>query len=555
MMYDCNQKNKFNPATTKCFVMKLHLFLLIVTGLWACKPIPVANTVSSPASGAPSSSSSVIIIPKKGDTTPKPEEAPTVTIDWLSPTSADLSVKSVGGKVEIKLRINSSAPINLDQIDILVNGKPSGNKAGEVGLMRRPEFKDQILTAQVPITEGSNDVQVVVILASDRKFVADCKLEKTASGIRLIPAPVSSASTRVTWVQPDAYALKPNEPYNTKTRELEVRFTITTPDLIEKKDIQVLVNKVFRAPSPAAELRGGNGAYSFKDVVTLKDDVPFNEIGLKVNARSGASSAQPLKVNYSPIRPNLYILAIGTQLNLKYAVKDARDFANIFMSQAKNLYGLYNSVIVDTLLGKAATTNEIRGSVESIKNKIKTGAVAEDDVVMLFISSHGTITNGDFRIQGDDYSPQRPTTTSVSFTNDLMVHLNNLPCKKLIFIDACHSGGARANVADINSALKDLQAAPNGFAVFTSSSGDEESHEDIYWANGAFTEALIEGLKDGKADGTGFGNGNGIITLKELEAYVTQTVPIKVQMVKQKQQHPTVSKNELGNIAIFVIKK
>ena len=536
--------------------MILRIFPLFFLGLWACKPIPVANTAAGPASGAPSSSSSVIIIPKKGNTTPKPEEVPTVSIDWLSPTSADLSVKSVGGKVEIKVRINSSAPINLDQIDILINGKPAGNKAGEVGLMRRPEFKDQILTAQVPVNDGSNDVQVVVILASDRKYVADCKLEKTPSGIRLIPAPVSSANTRVTWVQPDAYALKPNEPYNTKNREMEVRFTITTPDMIEKKDIQLLVNKVFRAPSPAAELRGGNGgAYSFKDVVTLKDDVPFNEIGLKVNARSGASSAQPLKVNYSPIRPNLYILAIGTQLNLKYAVKDARDFANIFMSQAKNLYGLYNSVTVDTLLGKAATTNEIRGSVESVKNKLKTGAVAEDDVVMLFISSHGTITNGDFRIQGDDYSPQRPTTTSVSFTNDLMVHLNSLPCKKLIFIDACHSGGARANVADINQALKDLQTAPNGFAVFSSSSGDEESHEDIYWANGAFTEALIQGLKEGKADGTGFGNGNGIITLKELQTYITQTVPVMVQTVKQKPQHPTVSKNELGNIPIYVIKK
>ena len=85
----------------------------------------------------------------------------------------------------------------------------------------------------------------------------------------------------------------------------------------------------------------------------------------------------------------------------------------------------------------------------------------------------------------------------------------------------------------------------------TSSSRDEESYEDVKWQNGAFTEAMITGLRDGKADD----NNNGIITLMELESYLKLEVARMVQLVKNKPQNPLLSRNEIGDLPIYTVQK
>lgn len=502
-----------------------------------CKPpslLPSAKTEST-------SSSAVLIFPAK------PKE-PKVSIEWISPTVTDIVVGEIGGKVVVKVRIKSKMPIDLNQIDIYVNSVQVGNKADEVGLLKRPEFSDQILTFQVPVTQGRNAVQVVVTGGEDQRFYAERVISKTSAGIKVEPAAVTG-STRIVWMQPDAISLN-GQMLTTKTKELEIRMNITSPELIKKENIQVLHNRQYRAPSAAAELIGNSGSYSFKEVVTLSENVDINEVGLKILTATGSVESERLKINYSPHRPNLYLLAIGTQLNLKYTMKDAKDFANAFGSQSKGANRLFNTVKVDTLLGNAAVTGEIRGAIESIKTKLRTGLITEDDVVMLFISSHGFLDdNGELRIQGNDYAPERRISTSVSYKTDILAHLETLKCKVLIFVDACHSGGARANAADVWDALLQMRNAPKGFAIMTSSSQNEESYEDVRWQNGAFTEALITGLK-GKADA----NANGIVSLNELEVFVKREVPSMVKTVKGKTQHPGLSRNDLGDLPLFIIK-
>lgn len=527
--------------------IKYLIGLLLIIG--ACSPIPKIvdnDTKGNTTTGSPSSSSALMIIPKK-----KAQDL--VTIDWLSPTSAEINVKSVGGKVEVKVRITSPQPITLDQIDILVNGKPSGNKAGEVSILKRPEFKDEVLTAQVPVQDGVNQVQLVVTMAGDKHYFAETTLVKSATGIKVQNSAVSgNSSTRVTWTTPNIFELKGNEMYNTKAQELEVKFNITTPDVITLKDVKVLVNKIYKVPSPTAELKGSNGNYYFRDVVTLSDNLLFNEIGLKIESRSGKAESDPLKVNYSPSRPNLYVLSIGTKTNLKYTTKDARDFANLFYSQGKEAFRLFTNVTIDTLIGKAANTKEIQRALESLNTKIRAGAIAEDDIVLVFISSHGFVHNGDLRIQGDDYDAIAPKSTSVSYKSDILASMEALPCKKLLMLDACHSGDAKAaRPEDINKAAMDLKNTKKGLAIFASSQGSEESHEDVTWQNGAFTEVLIKALKDGLADN----NKNGIVTLNELEKYIVAEVPPMVLKVKNKNQHPLLTRNELGDIPLFITKK
>ena len=65
----------------------------------------------------------------------------------------------------------------------------------------------------------------------------------------------------------------------------------------------------------------------------------------------------------------------------------------------------------------------------------------------------------------------------------------------------------------------ELIRAESGVVVMSASTGSEVSIEDLAWGHGAFTKALLDGL-DGLADY----DQDGVITLKELDLYVTRNV-------------------------------
>jgi len=64
-----------------------------------------------------------------------------------------------------------------------------------------------------------------------------------------------------------------------------------------------------------------------------------------------------------------------------------------------------------------------------------------------------------------------------------------------------------------------MASPENNIIVFASSSGEQESIEKLDWGNGAFTKALIEGLR-GEADF----KRRGRVTYKQLDAYVSDRV-------------------------------
>ena len=78
-----------------------------------------------------------------------------------------------------------------------------------------------------------------------------------------------------------------------------------------------------------------------------------------------------------------------------------------------------------------------------------------------------------------------------------------LPGKVLVFTDACHSGNLFGDLtrrsADTDKLARELAMGNGGAVVFTSSGRRQYSLEDAAWGNGAFTKALLEGLK-GQAD-------------------------------------------------------
>ncbi len=110
----------------------------------------------------------------------------------------------------------------------------------------------------------------------------------------------------------------------------------------------------------------------------------------------------------------------------------------------------------------------------------------------------------------------------------------------LVFIDACHSGKLGANLlanrgrTDLVEAIRALATEENGVVIMAASTGKEYSYESQEWGHGAFTLALLNGLRDGEADL----NQDGIINIREIDYFVAE----RVKALTKGKQHPTTQK-------------
>jgi uncharacterized caspase-like protein len=132
--------------------------------------------------------------------------------------------------------------------------------------------------------------------------------------------------------------------------------------------------------------------------------------------------------------------------------------------------------------------------------------------------------------------------------NEEMLHKNGLPArglrellveipaqKQLVIFDACNSGGAM-NVftrgAGEEAAISQL-ARSTGFTVLASTNQEQSAAELNELKHGIFTYALLKGL-EGDADLMK----DGKITVKEIELYLNEIIPVLSEKYKGVQQFP-----------------
>lgn len=139
--------------------------------------------------------------------------------------------------------------------------------------------------------------------------------------------------------------------------------------------------------------------------------------------------------DYTSPEPKTYFVGIGIDVfeekghNLSYSVKDIRDLANAF----KTKFG--NAVIIDTLFNKNVSVE----NVKALRHRMLQAGV--NDRVIISYSGHGML---------DKQLNYYLSTYSVNFSNPAERGLpytyfenllDSLPArKKLLLIDACHSG-------------------------------------------------------------------------------------------------------------------
>jgi WD40 repeat protein len=257
-----------------------------------------------------------------------------------------------------------------------------------------------------------------------------------------------------------------------------------------------------------------------------------------INFKGVESRKEAVYVNYKPTikaTPKVYFIGIGiNQYNnnpsfkdLNYCVKDIKDLTSEFSKK-------YNDISIDTLLNEKATKENIL----ALKQKLMLTNI-EDKVVISF-SGHGMVdnTNNEFYFVTGKTNASDPSKEGVSYS-DLEDLLDSIPArKKLMLLDACHSGESEEGVASNETISKEggrgnstddlnkdnnsgvqlidiLQDAPqnqatatsvfklmkeafvdirrnNGAYVISASQSNESALENNQVSNGVFTHAILD---------------------------------------------------------------
>lgn len=375
-------------------------------------------------------------------------------------------------------------------------------------------------------------------------------------------------------------------PYNVTERNLTLSIKASDDSYLLDR-LNVWINDVPLYGKDGVDLRS-------KSIKELNTDIDVllsqgkNKIQISVLNQKGAESFKATKFVYYDLagdKNDLYIVGIGvsrfsdTEFNLDYAAKDATDVVNQFQGAKNN----YNNVYTKLLLNEDAT----RDNIKSVKSFLSQSKI--DDNVIVFIASHGLLDDElDYYLATTDIDFYNPSGRGLVY-EDLEGLLDGIPArKKLLLIDACHSGEVDEDEAykapipastpveeevevtaevtsiapsDIKSRgfkrvggsgglgmassfelmkqlFNDLRRG-SGATVISSAGGKEFALESGQWNNGVFTYSFLQGLSSRDADA----NGDSSVDVNEIRNYVADNV----KKLTNGQQNPTYRKENLDN--------
>jgi WD40 repeat protein len=336
-------------------------------------------------------------------------------------------------------------------------------------------------------------------------------------------APVGSLLTPVVEID------DPKDSASEDHTDLQLAYSVRLPSADDTLRVEALVDGVkLKAEEHRLVDKGDTRAG------ILHVEIPRRDSKVSVIAYNKNGASVPASVHIKWTGPGtepkltLYVLAIGISdykdpnVRLKFAAKDAADFVALAEAQAG---GLYEKVIPypqhESLRDEDAKREAILDGLDWIMRVVTN----TNDVAMVFLSGHGVTTpDQHYRFLPYDYDPERVERTTIS-DSELQDYLTKIGGKKIFFFDTCYSGnvliGARSTDtrANVDKFANDLKAAPNGIVVFASSTGDQLSLERDEWHNGAFTKALVEGMRGAAAR-----PGMAAISISDLEGYVSWKV-------------------------------
>jgi hypothetical protein len=335
----------------------------------------------------------------------------------------------------------------------------------------------------------------------------------------------------VKMLPPIATITSPASGSRTSSRTVTLRYSLITAPDAPVTQVWATVDGT-RGLKPVTPQAGSDG--------TLTVEIPESSCTVTLFARNqhGTSQGSSIRLEWAGQKPtpnllnkpNLYVLAIGVSdyanpnYKLNFAHKDAQDLAAALAKQKGKVFGQVETHVVTNA---EANQMRIRKELSWLKK-----STTQYDLAVVFFAGHGKQdANGDFYFF--THETDLDDLSATGLPNSLLINdFQNIPGKALMFMDACHSGSLAKKsfrAPDMNQVLNDFAQA-QGKITFSSSTGRQLSQEDATWGNGAFTKALVEGL-----NGQGDQDKDGIITVKELDLYITK----RVKTITNGEQSPT----------------
>lgn len=229
--------------------------------------------------------------------------------------------------------------------------------------------------------------------------------------------------------------------------------------------------------------------------------------------------------------------------NLQYCVNDVVELDEILRDEQRGncLSQVLHSQIGD--VKKLPTRSNIMSWTSLLANNSES-----NDSIIFYFAGHGFERNGaNYLLPADSrLNVLADTAIRLAWIKDT---LNKSPArKKLVIIDACHSGstiGRSNSVPMSESFLEEMFSKAEGFAALSSCKIGQLAYDYPEKNHGVFSYYLMEGLR-GSADR----DRDGIITVPDANNYVARKLH-EWSLANQVQQDPTFDYNVSGDF-IFV---
>jgi WD40 repeat protein len=351
--------------------------------------------------------------------------------------------------------------------------------------------------------------------------------------------------------------------YEQKSEQLTLKINAKDSSFLLDR-FNIWINEVPLFGMKGISIRHRNG-YSYDTTISIQLSQGENRIETSVTNVNGTESYRmPLYIKYSPaqqVKETVRFIGIGinefadSKRNLQWCVKDIRDLALKF----KEKYG--DDIVIDTLFNQNVTLN----NVQAIKQKLLSTNI--NDKVIIAYSGHGLLSKQyDYYLSSYTVNFKNPEQDGIAY-EEIENLLDGIPArKKLLLIDACHSGEVdkdellavqnnkvskgnkglimhrgsedetvETKTVGLQNSFELMQTLfvnvgkGTGATIISAAGGVQFAQERDDLENGVFTFSLLEAMQQ-----------NSTIKVSELKKYVGQ----RVEQLTQGLQKPT-TRNEL----------
>lgn len=177
---------------------------------------------------------------------------------------------------------------------------------------------------------------------------------------------------------------------------------------------------------------------------------------------------------------------------LRYSGRDAQDMKNFLVETAG-----FQSGNVKLLIDKDATKKAI---LDCLTTGALPSSVAPDDVLVVFVSSHGTPAYKDVGalnyLIAHDTDTDRLFSSAISLQSLVRLLQTNLKAKRtLVVLDTCYSGGLSVpSGSQSNTINPDVLVSANGRLVLCSCDENQQAWESKRYPNSVFTRHFVDVL-------------------------------------------------------------